>query len=567
MRIGSIPTRRASVDRRVAAGSEGDVRPTFTGKRDYVTDAPVRGTDARAVPTESAGRGRLCAVRIAALLLSLAAAAVACADDPKLDSAAQKEAPTAFAAKEPAPVLQWGVGDGKDFWVPASEIVAFELLLNRIDHYAVDDQVYASPVSNLRENLHRKWVVDNDAFATNQFLHPIQGSMYFGFARSAGLGFWTSFGYTMGGSLLWEEAGETTNPSINDQVASGIGGVFLGEPLFRIASLLLESGSSGEPGLLRQWAAAAISPPTGLNRLAFGKRFAGVFRSNDPAVFTRVDLGASLSTHYSSNVNVNADPSGPPAGQTLQRREASADFTMAYGLPGKPEYTYERPFDYFHFEFMATTANGFETLFSRGLLFGTDYRIGANYRGIWGVYGTYAYVAPQIFRVSSTGASLGTTGQWWLSRTVALQGSALGGVGYGGGGVIHGAGVATAGPLGDGQRDYHYGVTPQALLALRLIIGDRLSIDTTARDYYISRFGATESTGSENIARADISITARIYNLHGITLRYSESQRDGRYATLPTSHQSTGTISIGYTLLGQTRFGAVDWRPKSEGGP
>ena len=25
--------------------------------------------------------------------------------------------------------------------------------------------------------------------------------------------------------------------------------------------------------------------------------------------------------------------------------------------------------------------------------------------------------------------------------------------------------------------------------------------------------------------------------------------------------------SIAYTLLGQTRFGAVDWRPKSEGGP
>jgi hypothetical protein len=24
-----------------------------------------------------------------------------------------------------------------------------------------------------------------------------------------------------------------------------------------------------------------------------------------------------------------------------------------------------------------------------------------------------------------------------------------------------------------------------------------------------------------------------------------------------------GTVSIGYTLLGQTRFGAVDWRPTS----
>jgi hypothetical protein len=67
------------------------------------------------------------------------------------------------------------------------------------------------------------------------------------------------------------------------------------------------------------------------------------------------------------------------------------------------------------------------------------YNLGADYKGIWGLYGTYAYVAPQVFRVSSTGAALGTTAQWWLSKSVALQGSALAGVGYAGGGVIHGS--------------------------------------------------------------------------------------------------------------------------------
>ncbi len=489
------------------------------------------------------------------------------ADDPKLDTPAQKEAPTAFAAEKPKPVLNWGVGDGKSYWVPAAEIAGFEFALNRFNHYAVDAQVYTSPWSNLRDNLHRKWVVDNDAFATNQFLHPYQGSIYHGFARSAGLGFWQSLGYTTAGSLLWEEAGENTRPSINDQVASGIGGAFLGEPLFRMASLLLESTSGAQPSRWREWAAAAISPPTGLNRLAFGQRFRGVFRSNDPAVFTRIDLGANLSTHFESNVNVNADLLGPPVAQTLQRRQVSADFTMAYGLPGKPDYTYSRPFDYFNFEFAAATSNAFETVFSRGLLVGTDYAIGPNYRGIWGLYGTYAYVAPQVFRVSTTGLALGTTGQRWLSRTVALQGTGLAGVGYGGAGVLHGARVTTAGPLGDGQRDYHYGVTPQAMLSLRLIMGDRASIDATARDFYVSRLGSTESTGTENIARAEVALTVRVYHLHAITIRYSESRRDGRYATLPTSHQTVGSVSLGYALLGQTRFGAVDWRPSSAGGP
>ncbi len=471
-------------------------------------------------------------------------------------------APTAFAAEQPKPVLTWGVGDGKSYLVPGFEIPIFELLLNRVDHAMVDAQVYASPISNFRNNLHHKWVVDNDAFATNQFLHPYQGAFYQGLARSSGLGFWEASGYTFAGSLLWEYAGETTRPSINDQVASGIAGNFLGEPLFRIASLLLESSPSGDPGLIRRIGAAVISPSMGVNRLLYGARFQGVFRSNDPAVFTRVDVGASLSTHFTSNVNVNADLTAPPASQTLTRQSASAIFTIAYGLPGKPDYSYDRPFDYFNFEVSADSANTIETVFSRGLLYGTDYQLGADYRGIWGLYGTYEYVAPQIFRVSTTGAAIGTTGQWWLSRGVAIQGTALAGVGYGGGGVIHGAGVARAGVLGDGQRDYHYGMAPQAELALRLIVGDRVSLDSTLREYYISRVAATESTGSEDITRADTALTVRIYNLHGITLRYSQASRNGRYASLPTSHQSIGTVSIGYTLVGHARFGAVDWRPQ-----
>ena len=61
--------------------------------------------------------------------------------------------------------------------------------------------------------------------------------MYHGFARSAGFNYWESAGYTFAGSALWEIVGETTQPSINDQVASGIGGTFLGEALFRMSNL------------------------------------------------------------------------------------------------------------------------------------------------------------------------------------------------------------------------------------------------------------------------------------------------------------------------------------------
>ena len=45
------------------------------------------------------------------------------------------------------------------------------------------------------------------------------------------------------GSFLWETAGETTPPSINDYVTTTIGGSFVGESLFRMASLLLEGAA------------------------------------------------------------------------------------------------------------------------------------------------------------------------------------------------------------------------------------------------------------------------------------------------------------------------------------
>ena len=72
--------------------------------------------------------------------------------------------------------------------------------------------------------------------------------MYHGFARSAGFNYWEALGNTFAGSALWEIAGEKTPPSRNDQIASGIGGTFLGEALFRMSNLLLERGE-GVPRL------------------------------------------------------------------------------------------------------------------------------------------------------------------------------------------------------------------------------------------------------------------------------------------------------------------------------
>lgn len=421
--------------------------------------------------------------------------------------------------------------------VPALEIVGFDALLNRYDN-RFEGSEYHVTLDSVRRNLRHRWVADNDPFEINQFLHPYQGSIYHGFARSAGLGYWESALYTFAGSAFWEITGETTPPSRNDQIASGVAGSFLGEALFRVASLVLEQDDL--PPFWREVAAAAVSPSTGFNRLAFGERFKPVFDSHDPARYTRMSIGASATTQ-----NL------PGTSTRVRRNEALATYAIDYGLPGKAGYTYTRPFDYFSFQATATSGgSGFEEIVTRGLLVGTDYGVGERVRGLWGLYGSYDYLAPQLFRVSSTALSLGTTAQWWLTEGVALQGTGLLGTGYTGVGTLRGT----------DERDYHYGLAPQALLALRMIVGRTASLDVSGREYFVSRVGGAGGGGRDNIVRGDASLTVRVSGPHAVSLRYLWTRRDASYSTLSDQTQSRGTIGVFYTLLGHDRFGAVEWR-------
>jgi hypothetical protein len=441
--------------------------------------------------------------------------------------------------EELKPGVSWEMRPGRSYLIPALEIPAYILLLNLYDrHFTEPREEYRTNGDTIRTHLtDSKWVLDNDQFSINQFLHPYGGTVYYGLSRSAGLNFWESFLYAGAGSFVWEIVGEKTAPSINDQITTTFGGTFLGEPLFRMANLLLESGE-GKPGFWRELGAAVISPPTGFNRLAFGTRFDEVYPSHKPATFMRLQVGGTL-TSSSNNVESSVKQSG-----------AIGDFTFTYGLPGKPGYTYTRPFDYFDFHLTSVTANTIESINTRGLLFGTSYASGDSTRGIWGLYGSYDYIVPQIFRVSTAALSLGTTWQTWLSQDVALQGTALGGVGYGAAGSIRRT----------GERDYHYGATPQALVALRLILGDRAMFDVTGREYYVTGLLSTEPHGRENIMRGEGSFTLRVFDRHGIAIRYAISHRDASYPQVDYRDQTVSSVSLMYVLLGESGFGAVEWR-------
>jgi hypothetical protein len=469
-----------------------------------------------------ARRASVFAHGVMAGLLSLSAPAFAEAVDP--------------VSRPTSPDFSEQLETHKSYAIPAVELVSFDLLLNLFDRH-VEGHDYDSNLKSIRHNLGASWRTDSDPFLINQVGHPYQGATYHGIARSAGLNYWEAAGYTFLGSAFWEVAGETTPPSRNDQITTGIGGSFLGEELYRMANLVLAHDDI--PRVWRELGAALISPPTGFNRLAFGDRFDAVFDSHNPAYYSRLQIGFSGVTQNSAGRST----------VKLARGAALTDFSLEYGLPGKPGYHYTRPFDYFNFQATLSSANGFENLMTRGLLIGTEYASGDNFRGIWGLYGSYDYLAPQTYRVASTAASFGTTGQWWLSPTVALQGTALLGVGY--------AAVGTA--RSTDVTDNNFGVAPQTVLAMRMIFGHAAALDLSAREYYVSNVD-NPGVSKDNIARVEASITVPIHGRHAISLRYLGNRRDATYRTAGDLTQTRSTVGIFYTYLGHEGFGAVDWR-------
>ena len=201
-----------------------------------------------------------------------------------------------------------------------------------------------------------------------------------------------------------------------------------------------------------------------------------------------------------------------------------------------------------------------EQLSTRGLLAGADYGAG-DLGGIWGIYGTYDYFAPDDFHFSSTAVSLGTTVQASISESLVLQSSALVGAGYAAAqSPISPLSSQTTSASTSGQtdgRDYHYGVAPQALGNLRLVGGRRAALDLTARQYFISDVGGFGTGQRDVIFLGDSSLAIRIFGRHALGFTYQFARRSSNFRALPDHTQAHSTAGIFYTFLGSGGFGAV----------
>jgi hypothetical protein len=374
---------------------------------------------------------------------------------------------------------------------------------------------------SIERNLQSSWVMDDNAYFVNQLGHPYQGTFAYTAARSAGLGFWTSMAFPFAASAAWEVAGETERPALNDQLTTTIGGVVLGEILFRLSDWVRGDGRSG----WRMIPATLLSPMTSVNRGL------GVGGARERPAAARVEL------QVGGLVAPGAIPTAQ--GQVLARPAPLLGVRVRSGTPGYPDSSFERPFD--HFDLKAALAPSDQTYLSlnaRGLVVGATLGgVGEPGAALWGLWLGFDLESPGARRVSTSTVGVGITGRQVLGDGLELDGTAIGSA------VLLGAAGLVDRPEGS-DRDYRMGPGAQSLLELGLDAGGRLHAALEARHVLI--FGAGGQGGHDQLLDGRASGQVRVVGRHALRVEA------GRYLRLATEGDGA-TAQQGGTLV------AVSW--------
>jgi Domain of unknown function (DUF3943) len=389
--------------------------------------------------------------------------------------------------------------------VPAAEALAFHFALLGFSNLITRQSFAAISADSIASHFdgRRPWTLDTDYFLTNQFGHPYQGNLAFTAARSSGLNFWWASLYPFFSSLAWEAFFEVDAPSINDQITTTLGGIFLGEVFFRSALMLLE----GTPNPVQRVLSALLDPVGTANRRLFDGQYSASDVDLAPPFWGELEAGATVTSvlGLANIINVPLLRQGPQ-GQLYGE--------VIYGLPGNPAFRYRFPFS--HFSISAGTSFpgvvSHANLYIRGLLVGGQLgNASGSLRGVWGVFGLYDFASNSYLRVSSVGLGLGTTFQWQLSRSVFLQGTFLaGGVPYG-----------SAGDLGLDEnvaRNYHVGAGAQFIGELRLLHVNAGILKLQVRNWVLAGAYVEPLGGLEVITYVTPSLTVKLAEHFGVVL-------------------------------------------------
>jgi len=233
----------------------------------------------------------------------------------------------------------WGVAP--NFGLAMGEILLADFVVWMGHEYLRKGNISQVNPDSWWGNFKKGFTWDDNDFATNMWLHPYQGAIYYNAARSNGFNYWESLPFTFFGSLHWECCGETHRMSINDWVSTSIGGAAVGELFYRLSSTILDNDSEGNERAWREAGTVALNPMRGVNRLLTGRAFRDDPNPTNPLDHKGNRIWNTLSFGYRTVGEGDRFKFSDSEGH------AFVEMDLAFGRP----FNMERndPFDYFTF--------------------------------------------------------------------------------------------------------------------------------------------------------------------------------------------------------------------------
>ncbi|MFC2170063.1 DUF3943 domain-containing protein [Acidobacteriota bacterium] len=276
-------------------------------------------------------------------------------------------------------------GNEKKHFKAAMQIFTLNAVTWAFNKYIMHEKWANISLKSIRTNLQCDFDWDFDTFRTNQFGHPYHGALHYSIARANGLNFLESTLLSAFGSLSWEILLESIRPSSNDVIMNTLGGLTLGELLFRITDLIIDESSVGFERVLRESAATILNA-------------GNVFRIISGDAFK---VGNPPEKHY-FNFELPFGAFGTNTGKPTFLIAANLEY-KDYLKKNRPT---PKPYEWFSFNFMLGIqeyrVSDIE-ISATGILFGKKIK-----NGLAGLFGVFDYIDTQVSdRISAIGIGPG----------------------------------------------------------------------------------------------------------------------------------------------------------------
>jgi hypothetical protein len=213
--------------------------------------------------------------------------------------------PNAFSFKMPSEMIS-NSGGKKSYSKAAFEITSLNVTLWAFSRY-IDPRPWSKiSFKTMLRNITAGFEFDIDTFKMNKLAHPYHGAIHYSMGRANGLNFWESTLCSTFGSYTWEVFLESIHPSSNDLLLNTLGGITLGEVLFKIGDVLLDDNSTGFEKTLRKSLAFIINPAYGIKALS-GKSHEALNQQQEHYYDFSLPFGAYSTSSHKPRLFIAAD--------------------------------------------------------------------------------------------------------------------------------------------------------------------------------------------------------------------------------------------------------------------